>query len=153
MSDKPLKDSYDLVVVGSGAAGMTAAITASEGGLDVVILEKDDTVGGSTAVSGGAIWIPDNPKMRAAGMKDDPEAAFTYIASEAGNRMNAELVRAFLSAGPEMVDFMERHSLLTLEHRAYSPDYHPDRPRRRWAGGCWTRRPSTGEPWGQSSTG
>ncbi|GGL49846.1 FAD-dependent oxidoreductase [Wenxinia marina] len=123
-----LKDSYDLVVVGSGAAGMAAALTAAEGGLDVVILEKDATVGGSTAVSGGAIWIPDNPKMRAAGMEDDREAAFTYIAGEAGNRMKPDLVRAFLKAGPEMVTFMEAHAALQFEHRAYSPDYHPDRP-------------------------
>lgn len=126
--DSQLAESYDLIVVGSGAAGMAAAITARLGGLDVAIIEKARHYGGSTAVSGGAIWIPDNPKMREAGMTDSKDAAFAYLASETGNRMNAELVHAFLDNGPEMVTFFEKHTALQFEHRAYSPDYHPDRP-------------------------
>ncbi|MAA97743.1 MAG: FAD-binding dehydrogenase [Stappia sp.] len=118
---------YDLVVVGSGAAGMAAAITAALGGLSVAILEKASHYGGSTAVSGGAIWIPDNPKMREGGMSDDREAARTYLAGETGNRMNAPLVDAFLENGPEMVSFFEKNTALQFEHRAFSPDYHPDR--------------------------
>lgn len=118
---------YDLVVVGSGAAGMAAAITATLGGLSVAILEKAPHYGGSTAVSGGAIWIPDNPKMREGGMSDDRDAARTYLAAETGNRMNAPLVDAFLENGPEMVAFFEKHTALQFEHREFSPDYHPDR--------------------------
>lgn len=118
---------YDLVVVGSGAAGMAAAITATLGGLSVAILEKAPHYGGSTAVSGGAIWIPDNPKMREGGMSDDRDAARAYLAAETGNRMNAPLVDAFLENGPEMVAFFEKHTALQFEHREFSPDYHPDR--------------------------
>lgn len=119
---------YDLVVVGSGAAGMAAALTAKIGGLDVAIVEKDSHFGGSTAVSGGAIWIPNNPLMRAAGMEEDAEAAFTYLQGEVGNLMDTDLVRRFLKAGPEMVSFFQDNTALQFEHRAVSPDYHPDRP-------------------------
>lgn len=125
-TDPVLADAYDLVVVGSGAAGMAAAITAKLAGLDVAILEKAAHYGGSTAVSGGAIWIPDNPKMRDAGMQDSKEAARTYLKTETGNRMNAELVDSFLDNGPEMVRFFEANTTLQFEHRSYSPDYHPD---------------------------
>jgi len=121
-------ESYDLLVVGSGAAGMAAAITAKLGGLDVCILEKSEFYGGSTAVSGGAIWIPDNPKMRAAGMQDSREAALDYIRAETGNRMDVALVEAFLENGPKMVSFFEANTALQFDHRAYSPDYHPDKP-------------------------
>lgn len=126
--DPVLKDAYDLIVVGSGAAGMAAAIAARLAGLDVAILEKSAHFGGSTAVSGGAIWIPDNPKMRAGGMSDDRQEAFRYIEAETGNRLNADVVRAFLDNGPRMVDFFEKHTALQFDYRAYSPDYHPDTP-------------------------
>lgn len=119
---------YDLVVIGSGAAGMTAALTAHCGGMKVAIFEKDSHFGGSTAVSGGAIWIPDNPKMRAAGMSDNRDEAYDYIANEAGDLLNPGVVRAFLEAGPKMVSFMEEQTHLKFEHRAFSPDYHSDRP-------------------------
>ncbi|WP_417418459.1 FAD-dependent oxidoreductase [Hoeflea sp.] len=121
-------DAYDLIVVGSGAAGMAAALTAKIGGLDVAIFEKDSCFGGSTAVSGGAIWIPNNPLMRAAGMEDDADAAYEYLSGEVGNLIDTDLVHAFIDAGPEMVTFFQEHTELQFEYRAFSPDYHPDRP-------------------------
>lgn len=121
-------DTYDLIVVGSGAAGMAAALTAKIGGLDVAIFEKDSHFGGSTAVSGGAIWVPNNPLMREAGAEDDAEAAFEYLSGEVGNLMEPDLVHAFIDAGPKMVDFFRRNTALQFEYRPYSPDYHPDRP-------------------------
>lgn len=127
-SESACNEEFDLVIIGSGAAGMAAALTAHELGLTVAIFEKDAQFGGSTAVSGGAIWIPDNPKMRAAGMSDSREDALRYIAGEVGNAMNTEVVNAFLKNGPEMVEFMETHTDLQFEHREYSPDYHPDSP-------------------------
>nr|WP_267957746.1 FAD-dependent oxidoreductase [Halomonas zhangzhouensis] len=117
-----------MVVIGSGAAGMTAALAAHCGGMKVAIFEKDSHFGGSTAVSGGAIWIPDNPKMRAAGMNDNRDEAYDYIANETGELLKPGMVRAFLEAGPEMVGFMEEKTHLKFEHRAFSPDYHSDRP-------------------------
>lgn len=121
-------DGYDLIVVGSGAAGMAAALTARVGGLNVAIFEKDRFFGGSTAVSGGAIWVPNNPLMRAAGMEDDAEAAFEYLSGEIGNLIDRDLVHAFIDAGPEMVAFFQDNTELKFEYRAFSPDYHPDRP-------------------------
>lgn len=118
----------DLLVVGSGAAGMAAAIAAAHEGLKPVIIEKTAFFGGSTAVSGGAIWIPDNPLMRAAGMEDDIEDARSYITSETGNRGNAALIDAFLRKGPEAIGFFHDNTALRFTHRAYSPDYHPDMP-------------------------
>lgn len=105
---------------------MAAAISASHHGLNPVIVEKADVFGGSTAVSGGAIWVPCNPLMQAAGMADSREAARTYIRDESGNRFNAELVDAFLEKGPEAIAFFHDKTALKLSHRAFSPDYHPD---------------------------
>ncbi|GHC26350.1 dehydrogenase [Gemmobacter nanjingensis] len=121
-----LPESCDLLIVGSGAAGMAAAISARHHGLSSVIIEKSDVFGGSTAVSGGAIWVPGNPLAAAAGMTDSREAARTYIKGETGNLFNAELVDAFLDKGPEAIGFFHEKTALKLAHRAYSPDYHSD---------------------------
>ncbi|NHF74453.1 FAD-dependent oxidoreductase [Paracoccus xiamenensis] len=126
MRETTLPESCDLLVVGSGAAGMTAAITAAKRGLRPVIVEKSEYFGGSTAVSGGAIWIPANPMMLAAGMKDDPAAARRYIAHESGNRFRGDLVDAFLNEGPEAISFLHENTALQFTHRAFSPDYHPE---------------------------
>lgn len=120
-----LPASCDLLVVGSGAAGMAAAISAKHRGLDVVIIEKAPVFGGSTAVSGGAIWVPCNPLMLAAGLADSRDAARRYIEKETGNLFNAELVDAFLARGPEAIGFFHDKTALTMSHRAVSPDYHP----------------------------
>lgn len=117
----------DLLIIGSGAGGMAAAITAHAAGLKPVIIEKTEYFGGSTAVSGGAIWIPDNPLMRAGGMTDDRAAARRYIESETGNRFNGPLVDAFLENGPKAIEFFHTWTALTFTHRVYSPDYHSDR--------------------------
>jgi succinate dehydrogenase/fumarate reductase flavoprotein subunit len=116
----------DLLIVGSGAAGMAAAISACHHGLKPVIIEKADVFGGSTAVSGGAIWIPCNPLMQAAGMIDNREAARRYLKCETGNRFNGELIDAFLDKGPEAIEFFHERTALKLSHRPFSPDYHSD---------------------------
>jgi len=123
-----LPDRCDLLVVGTGASGMAAAITAAHHGLKPILIEKTPHFGGSTAVSGGAIWIPDNPIMRAAGMQDDRREARRYIEGETGNRFNAEVVDAFLESGPEAIGFFHENTQLKFTHRAYSPDYHSDQP-------------------------
>ncbi|WP_262031622.1 FAD-dependent oxidoreductase [Microvirga sp. Mcv34] len=126
-TEEVLPSSCDLLVVGSGAAGLAAAISAAHAGLKPVIVEKSEYFGGSSAVSGGAIWIPDNPIMRAAGMEDDRKAARRYIELETGNRFNAELVDAFLDNGPAAIDFFNKKTALKMTHRPYAPDYHPDK--------------------------
>lgn len=128
MNNATIPADCDLLIIGSGAAGMAAAITAAHHGLKPVIIEKTQYFGGSTAVSGGAIWIPDNPIMRAAGMQDDIAEARRYIEGETGNRFNAEVVDAFLENGPEAIGFFHDKTALRFTHRAYSPDYHSDQP-------------------------
>jgi len=118
----------DVVVVGSGAGGMSAAITAAKAGLDVLLIEKSEYIGGSTAVSGGAMWVPENPHAAKAGHADTREAAMTYLEAVLGNRLRPDLMRAFLDNGPEMVRFFERETALKFEARAYSPDYQPEQP-------------------------
>jgi succinate dehydrogenase/fumarate reductase flavoprotein subunit len=121
-----LPEACDLLVVGSGAAGMAAAISARHHGLNPVIIEKSDVFGGSTAVSGGAIWVPCNPIAAAAGVEDSREAARKYIQGETGNLFNAELVDAFLDKGPEAIGFFHEKTALKMSYRAVSPDYHPE---------------------------
>jgi len=118
----------DVVVVGSGAGGMAAAITAAKAGLDVLLIEKSEFVGGSTAVSGGAMWVPENPHAAKVGHADSREAAMTYVEAVLGNRLRPDLMRAFLDNGPEMVRFFESETALRFEARAYSPDYQPEQP-------------------------
>ena len=74
--------SCDLLVVGSGAAGLSAAVTAASHGLKVVVVEKDETLGGASAWSGGWMWVPGNPLARRAGIKEDPQQPRTYLKNE-----------------------------------------------------------------------
>ena len=118
----------DVVAIGSGAGGMSAALTAAIEGLETVIVEKTDFVGGSTAVSGGAVWIPGNEQAAAVGHGEPFEAAKLYLDQIVGNWSSDAMKLAFLTAGPEMVSYFHRHSHVRLAARAYSPDYYPDMP-------------------------
>lgn len=118
----------DVLVVGSGAGGLAAAVTAAKRGLEVLVAEKAPVFGGTTARSGGWLWIPCNPQARAAGVQDSPEAARTYLQHEAGNHFDAARVDAFLANGPRMVEFMERETEVRFELGPQFSDYHPDAP-------------------------
>lgn len=126
MTDLP--DETDVVVVGTGAAGMCAAIRLRKLGLEPILIEKTAFFGGSTAVSGGAVWVPGNPHAEGVGRPDSREAALGYLRAEIGNRMRAPLVEAFLDNGPEMVRFLEAETEVRFAARAFGPDYHPDQP-------------------------
>ncbi|RXG99365.1 FAD-dependent oxidoreductase [Bradyrhizobium zhanjiangense] len=117
--------SCDVLVIGSGAGGMSTAITARKCGLDVIIVEKDSYFGGTTAFSGGVLWIPGNRHARDAGVTDSREAARTYLKKETGNHFDDAAIDAFLDAGPRMVDFFETETEAKFVLSAY-PDYHPD---------------------------
>lgn len=118
----------DLVVVGSGAAGMTAAVTAATEDLEALVLEKTDSYGGTTALSAGVLWAPDNVLMKQAGIADAPEDGLTYLKHNIGNRVAEAKLRAFVTHAPQMVDYMLANSVLELKMVDGFPDYRPETP-------------------------
>ncbi|MGF6291307.1 FAD-dependent oxidoreductase [Paraburkholderia youngii] len=117
----------DLVVVGSGAAGLATAITARKRGLDVIVLEKEPVFGGTTALSGGVLWIPLSKYGRQQNPTDTVERVREYMMSETGNNYDAAAVECFVENGPKMVEFFERETEMKFVPTLY-PDYHPDAP-------------------------
>ncbi|GAA3625116.1 3-oxosteroid 1-dehydrogenase [Lentzea roselyniae] len=118
---------FDVVVVGAGAAGMTAALTAAKRGLSCVVLEKAPTYGGSAARSGAGIWIPNNEIILAAGVPDTPEKARQYLAAVVGDIPVARQ-QAYLAHGPQMISFVMRNSPLRFRHMDGYSDYYPELP-------------------------
>ncbi|MBQ0923733.1 3-oxosteroid 1-dehydrogenase [Saccharopolyspora endophytica] len=119
---------FDVVVVGSGAAGMTAALTAADRGLSVLVVEKDRYFGGSTARSGGAVWAPHNEVLRRANSGDSPEKAATYLRHLIGDEIAADRREALLSHGPDMVSLVLRRTPLKLKWIPGYSDYYPETP-------------------------
>jgi 3-oxosteroid 1-dehydrogenase len=126
---------FDVVVVGSGAGGMTAALTAAAAGRSAVVLEKAPCYGGSTALSGGGIWAPNNPTLLRRGLADDPADVRRYLEAVVGDRVPAARLDAFAAAAPLAVEFLERQSphLRFFWCKGYS-DYHAEYPGGRAAG-------------------
>lgn len=118
---------YDLVVVGAGAGGMAAALTASIEGLSVLLVEKTAYVGGSTAVSGGAVWAPLNAQSEKAGHPDTRAKALTYMRNTVGNASPQSLQESFIDSAGAALQYFARHTDVKLAARTYSPDYYPDR--------------------------
>jgi 3-oxosteroid 1-dehydrogenase len=125
---------FDLVVVGSGAAGMTAALTAALQGLSTVVIEKTEYFGGSTARSGGGVWIPGNAVLRRAGLADTADQAAAYLAYVAGEAVPAELRSAFLEHGPAMLDLVLANTPLGFTWVPNYSDYYPEAPGGRASG-------------------
>ncbi|MCW2929272.1 MAG: 3-oxosteroid 1-dehydrogenase [Actinomycetia bacterium] len=119
---------FDIVVAGSGAAGMTAALTAAHLGATVVVLEKTAYFGGSTARSGGGIWAPGNAVLRRAGIADTPELAREYLAFVAGDEVPADLRDALLEHCPAMIDLVLAKTPLRLQWVPGYADYYPEAP-------------------------
>ena len=117
----------DLIVVGSGAAGLATAITARKRGLDVIVLEKEPVFGGTTALSGGVLWIPMNPHGRKQNPADTADAVRRYMMEETGSFYDEAMVDAFIENGPRMVEFFERETEMQFIPTLY-PDYHPNLP-------------------------
>jgi len=124
-------ETVDVVVLGTGGAGLTAALTAAVHGASVALYEKSDTVGGTTAVSGGIAWIPAHD--RAPGLS--VEAAMDYLRAQSFGAMDDALVSTFVRTGQEMVEFVEAHSDVRFEVASGFPDYKPELPGGRPSGG------------------
>lgn len=120
--------SYDVIVIGTGAAGLTAALAAHEHGARVGVFEKHPQVGGTSAWSGGQVWIPCNPHMGALGIDDDRERAIGYITSLSHGMIDPRLAEAYVDAGPEMVRFLETCGPVQFYAVEGMPDYHPEFP-------------------------
>lgn len=121
----------DVLVVGSGGGALTAAVTARKAGLNVIVVEKQAVFGGTTATSGGMLWIPGNHHSRALqaqlGESDSIDNARQYIIAEAGNYADADRIDAYLQYGPEMIAFLEQETYVRFEGAEY-PDYNMDHP-------------------------
>ena len=123
-------ETFDVVAVGAGAAGLAAAITAAAEGLKVLVVEKSSVWGGSSALSGGGVWIPFNPLMEAAGGKDTLDAALTYmdtVAPDIGPATSRERRLAYLNTGPKMIQFLLDQGV-AIEQEPTQPDYHAEQP-------------------------
>lgn len=118
----------DVIVVGAGAGGMSAALTAHIEGLSVLLIERTEHIGGSTAISGGVIWAPVNTQATALGLPDSVEQAMRYLAATVGNTTPTSLQRSFVDACAHMLTYFERHTALQFAARAQAPDYYPNKP-------------------------
>ncbi|HLS98385.1 MAG: FAD-dependent oxidoreductase [Porticoccaceae bacterium] len=116
----------DIVIVGSGGAGLSAAITAAKSGLDVLVVEKTRYFGGTTALSGGGIWIPANSIAEREGLHDTPEAAAKYISGVVGDIVREDVLDTFVHSGREMLDFLLANSEVEFSINHAEPDYYQD---------------------------
>lgn len=123
----------DVVVLGTGGAGLAAALTAATNGASVAVYEKAATVGGTTAVSGGITWIPAHDRLAGAELSVDD--ALKYLEAQSLGAMDRELVETFVRTGPAMLDYLEQHSDLRFEIAEGFPDYKPELPGGRPGGG------------------
>ncbi|WPO40835.1 FAD-dependent oxidoreductase [Tardiphaga sp. 42S5] len=138
----------DVLVAGSGCSGMSAAITAKHSGLDVLIVEKEPRFGGTTARSGGWLWIPGTSLARAWGINEGPDEARTYLRHEAGNSYDAARVDAFLAAGPEAIDFFTSETAVRFDMPLTFPDYDAEAPGGKQGGRSMVARPFDGRELG-----
>lgn len=147
--DKSTEIECDILVAGSGAAGLAAAIVARAAGLHVILTEKEAVFGGTTAWSGGWLWIPCNSLARKAGVSDSKDEARTYLRNELGHQYDPAQIDAYIEHGPNMVDFFEGETSVHFFLGANYPDYHPDLPGARDGGRAICAMPFDGRELGE----
>ena len=129
-------DHFDVVVLGSGAAALAAAVSASGHGAEIIgVFEKASVIGGTSAMSGGMIWIPENHHMKNKRLNDSREMALEYLGSLSHGRMRTDLLEAYVDVGPTMVQWFENNSEVVFEIVENFPDYHPENPGGNQTGG------------------
>jgi succinate dehydrogenase/fumarate reductase flavoprotein subunit len=139
----------DVLVIGSGASGMSTAITDASKGLKVLVIEKEPKFGGSTARSGGWLWIPNTSLAKVQGIYEPEDAARTYLAHEAGDSFDPDRVDAFIKYGPEAVDFFTTKTAVRFDMPLVFPDYHAEAPGGRQGGRSMVTRPFDGRELGK----
>jgi 3-oxosteroid 1-dehydrogenase len=144
---------FDVVVVGSGAAGMVAALTAAHQGLSTVVVEKAPHYGGSTARSGGGVWIPNNEVLKRDGVKDTADAARKYLHAIIGDVVPADKIDTYLDRGPEMLSFVLKNSPLKLCWVPGYSDYYPETPGGKATGRSVEPRPFNAKKLGPDEAG
>ncbi len=126
---------YDLVVVGSGAGGMTAAITARDRGLSTLVVEKTELYGGSSAMSGGGVWIPNNHLQRKAGYADSSQEALTYLKAVTAGEVSEDRLETYVAKAPEMMEYLEDKTRVRFAVVPRLADYFPNQPGAKPEGG------------------
>ncbi len=118
----------DVLIIGAGAAGLTAALTAHQCGATVTVIEKGARLGGTAAISGGIVWVPNNPQMKAKGIADNRDDALAYFRSLDHGEMSADTLEAFVDEGSNALEFLNEQGALELHILEGYPDYYLDRP-------------------------
>ncbi len=139
----------DVLVVGTGASGMSAAITAASQGLKVLVVEKEPRFGGTTARSGGWLWIPGTRLATEQGIHEVPGAARTYLQHEATTHFDAGRVDAFIANGPKAIDFFTQKTCVQFDMPPVFPDYHAEAPGGTQGGRSMVARPFDGRQLGE----
>ena len=128
-SSDAFDQTVDVLVIGSGGGGMTAALTAHASGLDTLVVEKSPQFGGSTALSGGGIWVPGAPSQRKEGYVPDPDAVFEYLRQITGGLVSDSRLRQYVDTAPEMMEFLEKSSgWFEFVWKPGYADYYPELP-------------------------
>ena len=152
---EPGSEAVDLLVIGAGAGGMAAALTAAAEGLRVLVCEKGEQLGGTTATSAGTIWIPGSSHSRRAGVPDTVERARIYLDSVIGVGGDPRLRRlreAFLNTGADAIDDLERHGDVAFAAAAAHPDYLSNHPGAAFGGRALNTLPFDGRRLGPDFT-
>jgi len=129
MTTNDFDQTVDVLIVGSGGGGMTAALTANAAGLDALVIEKSAQFGGSTALSGGGIWVPGAPSQRKAGYVPDPDGVFTYLKTITDGLVSDARLRQYVDAAPKMMELLEERSQwCEFVWKPGYADYYPELP-------------------------